>query len=257
VTGDRKSTSQLKNKPLRQAGQSADEERNRIIDEGIMPLVIISLVVVFFAVLEWYRSLVDVPPRPVLATVLAVGVIAYSFFKGARLTREARSWRLGRDGERRVGQLLDTLHTPTCFVLHDIVGDRFNVDHVVVSEKGIFVIETKAYSKPGGDKRVRFDGSRLTIDGLGDKTNAIDQARANANWIANRLKASTGKDYPVRPVVLFPDWFCEPMPKGCAVWALEPKGFLGFFEREKAKIPPEEVHWARERLEAYIRGAAD
>jgi hypothetical protein len=49
---------------------------------------------------------------------------------------------------------------------HDIVGDSFNVDHVVISAKGIYVIETKTYSKPAsGAANITYDGQQLLVNG--------------------------------------------------------------------------------------------
>ena len=51
-------------------------------------------------------------------------------------------------------------------VFHHIIADGFHVDHVVISSKGIHVIETKTYSKPKGrDASVRYDGRKLVVDG--------------------------------------------------------------------------------------------
>jgi hypothetical protein len=60
-----------------------------------------------------------------------------------RQRRQLAKLRLGRDGERVVGQFLEDLREDWARVFHDVPGDRFNLDHVVLSLNGFFVIETK------------------------------------------------------------------------------------------------------------------
>ena len=48
-----------------------------------------------------------------------------------------------------MGQLLENLRADGARVFHDLVGEGLNIDHVVVSPHGIFVLETKTWSKPG------------------------------------------------------------------------------------------------------------
>lgn len=48
--------------------------------------------------------------------------------------RKSKQLKLARDGEKIVGQYLDDLKEKGNCVLHDIIGENFNVDHVVLSE---------------------------------------------------------------------------------------------------------------------------
>lgn len=55
---------------------------------------------------------------------------------------------------------------------HDVPADGFNLDHVVISPRWIYVIETKTISKSAGDARVgagaegdcRVDGAGGRVD---------------------------------------------------------------------------------------------
>ena len=150
--------SPLKDKPLRQAGQSVQDQLNNLIDDTVAPYIWAPIIFVAFTVYGWYLWITKTIPNPLLLTVITVAVVIYSVFKVSRAQKEIANLKQGRDGERVVGRLLDSLQGNNCFVLHDIVADGFNLDHVVVSEKGVFAIETKTYSKPPGDSQVRFDG---------------------------------------------------------------------------------------------------
>ena len=60
------------------------------------------------------------------------------------------SIKLGRDGERVVAEHLQQLVGAGWRVFHDIQGDGFNIDHVVIGAGGISAVETKTRSKPVG-----------------------------------------------------------------------------------------------------------
>src|SRR5262245_40064800 len=62
--------------------------------------------------------------------------------------KSIRSWRVGAAGERRLGEALDALRDEGMAVLHDrrMPGTRANIDHVVISSGGVFVIDAKRYS---------------------------------------------------------------------------------------------------------------
>jgi hypothetical protein len=46
-----------------------------------------------------------------------------------------------------VGQYLETLRARGYRVLHDLIGDGFNVDHALIGPDSIFTVETKTYHK--------------------------------------------------------------------------------------------------------------
>ena len=51
-------------------------------------------------------------------------------------------------------------------MVHDLIGENFNVDHVLLGPADIFTVETKTLSKPArGKAEVRYDGQTLTVNG--------------------------------------------------------------------------------------------
>jgi hypothetical protein len=137
------------------------------------------------------------------------------------------------------------------------VGDGFNLDHVVLSSQGVFVVETKTLTKPAkGSPTVSFDRETVLINGFEPKRNPVTQAQANARWLGEMLRASTGKEFPVRPVVLFPGWFVEPLPKGSSVWVLNPQALPSFIQHESTRINESDLHLAAFHLARYIRAHA-
>lgn len=51
-------------------------------------------------------------------------------------------------------------------MFHDVVGDGFNVDHILIGPAGVFTVETKTHSKPKGNSQIVFDGETIRIDGF-------------------------------------------------------------------------------------------
>ena len=145
-----------------------------------------------------------------------------------------------------------------CRVFHDILGDGFNVDHVVLSPHGIFVIETKTISKPGRTSpqpTIKLTSSGILAGGADLGAAPVDQARAAARWVFRLLEEGTGKTYPVKPCVVFPGWFVEPMGKeyGQSVWVLNPKALPTFIANEPIRIQDADLHLAAFQLSSYIR----
>jgi hypothetical protein len=59
--------------------------------------------------------------------------------------RHVDAWRSGASGERAVGRRLEALRAQGILVMHDrrVPGRRTNIDHIVVSSAGVFVVDTK------------------------------------------------------------------------------------------------------------------
>ena len=248
--------SPLKDPPLRMPGQSLGEEIQRVFDDEWMPYFLATLVFCVFAALEWLRYYRPLPPSPRLMTAIAVLLLGFTAIRITRMRPKIRALRLGMEGEQVVGQLLEELRADGATVFHDICAKDFNVDHVVVSSKGIFVIETKTRSKPKGRRvTVRYDGEKLSVNGNAPSRDPIKQVLANSAWVQELVKKSTGKSFPVRPVVLFPGWYVETENANAhdKVWVLNPKCLLSFIQHEKVDLPPEDVNLITYHLSRYIR----
>lgn len=249
--------SPLKSKPLRVAGQSLDHELAEFFDDHIMaPLVVATLLWVMVGV-EWYRHFFPYSPDPWLFTALAVGVTAYIAWRVVGMFRKFKALKLGRDGERAVGEFLERFREIGFHVFHDIPGDKFNVDHVLIGPKGVFVVETKTLSKPArGEAKITFDGKQVLVMGREPERNPIVQARALANWLCDILLQSTGRKVSVRPIVTYPGWFIDPPPKGTRsdVWVLNTKVIPDFIEYEREVLTPEDVKLLSFHLSRYVRG---
>lgn len=124
----------------------------------------------------------------------------------------------GLDAELAVGQELDQLMRQGAAVFHDVPGEGFNIDHVVIARQGVFSVETKGYSKraehPGrAGATVTFDGQTLAFPGWSTRK-PLEQAERQAQWLTRWLGSATGMEVAVLPVVALPGWFVERSGRG-------------------------------------------
>jgi hypothetical protein len=251
------SKSPLKEPLLRLPGQSIDEQIDRLFNERLLNYLLGALIFFLLALIGWIQALNQSRLNPWLMSIIATPVIAYCAFRFWQTLKEIKRLKLGRDGERTVAEQLDVLKRQGAIVFHDLVADGFNLDHVVLSSRGVFVVETKTNTKPlKGSPSVTFDGKTLLVNGFEPERNPVTQAQGNAKWLAQMLLASTGKEFPVRPVVLFPGWFVEPFPKGSSVWVLNPQALPSFIQHEPTRINESDLHMAAFHLARYIRARA-
>lgn len=176
----------------------------------ILPLVAGGLVL---KILAW-----SFPASTTLVLVLALTsfvfflLLCVRFFQ-ARLQRRADDY-LGFIGERYVAEWLDPLKAAGWFLFHDVPFDgatgKFNIDHVAVGPRGVWVVETKTYRK-GKPKEGRkahevvFDG-RQVIWPWSEDSDSVQQAIDSARDLTNWLNTMTGKTYPVSAVLAIPGY---------------------------------------------------
>ena len=248
--------SPLKAKPLRNPGSSLEQEiYERVLDKILHPLMI-AFCFGTLAGFEWWRWYFDVPPKPVFFTVLGAGGIAYFLWSLYRERQHLARLRLGRDGERAVGQFLESLRAQGAHVFHDYPGDGFNLDHIVVHRSGIYVVETKTYSKPDrGDARITFDGQTVLVDGRPPDRDPVAQVAAGCTWLANLVRESTGRCFTPRPVLAFPGWYVQTTGNGNEglVWAVEPKMIPPKLHAAPTVIEAADVRMIAGHLSRYAR----
>lgn len=141
--------SPLKTKTLPQAGQSLHGRLGDLVWNEILTYVVLMIVFVLWAAAEWVCYIFNVSRSPYLFTGMAGAVVVYDVFKIRRARMLVSQMRLGLAGERAVGEILDELRANRYEVFHDLQGNEFNVDHVLIGPTGVFALETKTLSKPG------------------------------------------------------------------------------------------------------------
>jgi len=152
-----------------------------------------------------------------LAVLLALTV---SVWRAARQWRRRCDYFLGWFGERMTAEKLRPLELQGYHVYHDVPAESgkrgFNLDHVVVGPTGVTLVETKTRRKGNArqgykDHEVIFDGTRLDWPWGADR-HGIQQAVAEADWLAKWIRNCTGLNVPVRPVLSLPGWYVRESP---------------------------------------------
>lgn len=144
----------------------------------------------------------------VVGAVALFGSGAYAFAKNWKQRQAAED---GLVAERVTGMQLNRLLEHGCLILHDLPGDGFNIDHVVISPRGVYAVETKSFRKPSAKVEdpftVRYDGSVLTFPDF-IETSAIEQSERYAQWLSRYLREGQ-IDAPVTPALALPGWMVE------------------------------------------------
>lgn len=250
--------SPLTAKPLRNPGQSVDEAIDTLLDDEAGKYILLLIAPVTLAVVEWLRWFLHTPLSPWPYTLIALAASPYAVYRLIKLKKKLKQLKLGRDGEKAVGQYLESFREEGFKIFHDIPGGKFNLDHVLIGPKGILVVETKTYSKPAkGKPIIVYDGNRLIIDGGKPTDAALNQANAQAAWLKQLLIESTGKSPSVKPVIVFPGWMIESKQAGFdpAVWVLNPKALPSFLKHMPPSLNTEEVSLFSYHLSRSIRAS--
>lgn len=248
--------SPIRDNPLRNPGESLDRYLLEYKFDHLLSYMIMTLVLVIVALFQWLQHLMGTPPHPYLMSGLAFGAFVATSYKYRTVKRRSHAIRQGIAGEKTVGQYLERLREQRAQIFHDVPGDGFNVDHVAIHMSGVYVIETKTYSKPEeGQPTIRFDGERVRMGQRQSTSKPVTQVRAGANWISQILQESTGKKWPVRPVLVFPGWFVEPTAEARSsdVWVLNPKALPSFIEHSANQLTEEKVRLAAYHLSRFVR----
>jgi hypothetical protein len=163
--------------------------------------------------------------------------------------------KLGRDGERAVGQYFDSHVESDASVFHDVPSVGGNIDHVIICSRGIYAIETKTRTKPArSDAIVTVDDGKLLVNGHAPDRDPLIQAKACASDLTRMLERSTGKRFAVQPVVVFPGWFIDDRRASKAsVWVLEPKALPSWIRNNAAVLSGSDVCLATYHLSRHIR----
>lgn len=128
-------------------------------------------------------------------------------------------WRRGWEGERRTGRVLRCLQRDGWDVVHDIeLSDGpgpSNIDHVVVGEAGVFLLDTKWYTGVGslvdGELRSTFPDD---VDERPRTHRLGPRMRAAAADLRDRIRETTGERLWVHAVVVL--W--SPFAQGVATY---------------------------------------
>jgi hypothetical protein len=208
-------------KLLRPPGHSLSVRLDALMDRAISQLIWAMFWTAWAGILAGYIARLLIDPLTLGWMILSVTVLALTVLAGTTLAikayrtlQERRRVRLGLRGEQATAEALHEAALEGLRVFHDIqAGEDWNIDHVAVGSKGVFLMETKARTRLVGKKdepghHVKFDGTALEFPEEVDHA-AVAQARRNAGWLSNFLMQKTGESVPVDTIVVLPGWWVE------------------------------------------------
>ena len=260
--------SPLKKRPRRQAG---DSTHNMIIEaiDRLLPYGIMTITLFTYAGFEF----LDRPRQPWLWLTFAVLFFIITAWKIVKLRPKIKAMRQGRDGERRIGQYLDNefrddLTGKPIRIFHDVPGENFNLDHVIICEKGIYVLETKTLSVPvkGCEKLLYKGGENLYYKDNGNKVpgNPIGQVKAGVKWLRELLRRQyelEEKQFPNLPIrgVLVPAdrYVLNQNISEYDIWVLNQMAFAKFINNVNNLMKPVTVKACGDLIDGYIRRKLD
>jgi hypothetical protein len=184
------------------------------------------------------------------------------------LWHKRQGYFLGWFGERIVAEKLAPLRFSGWRVFHDVPfisnGKPFNMDHIVVGEGGVFVIETKTRRKGGSsnagrDDVVYFDGQALHWPKNKNDESGLRQAELNAQTLTKWIYDEIGERIPASPILAIPGWSLEftgtKTRRQCKVDS--PNWILNTFKDQTPCIPQKTVELIHRRLLAKCRDVED
>jgi len=248
-----KTKSPLTTKPNRLPGQSLQENVNRLTyDQGYF-YVLIALIPWLLIYNEWARYLNPSPPHPYIITVLAGIASAFGFYKLYKVIPEIRNHNRGLSGEHLVGQILERLRAQGFEVFHDVLGEGFNIDHVIIGPPGIFTVETKTFGKPlRGKAIVDYDGQKILMNGVTITRNPIEQAKSQSKWLSKLIQDRTGKRLFIKPIVVFPGWYVTEKVKDPTVLVLNDQRIIPFVTAHEQRMNDSDIKFIAAQLTQYV-----
>jgi hypothetical protein len=189
-------------------------------------------------------------------TGLAIFSLLLMLFTGLRLARLIGSrnmMRLVHESRLATRRVLDPLLKEKYRVFHDVVGDQFSIDHLVVGPKGVFAIQTHARSVSASkqspdDRIVTYNGRELFFP-KGRDHGIVENARMNAEKLSQWLTGQTEEPVAVRAIISLPGWTVrrtssEGMP------IINPKQFASLFEHiQPWQLPASTLESIERRLQ--------
>jgi hypothetical protein len=200
---------------------------------------------------------------PILPTVLLFGLAAATALPGAiyavsayTTMRESHLVRIGLRGEQATAEAIAEAADVGFRTFHDIpAGEDWNIDHVAVGPKGVYLLETKSLKRNGanGDQaehEVKFDGHTLAFP-FGPDRDTVIQARRNAKWLSDYLVRKVGHVIPVDTIVVLPGWSVDG--RNGPIKVMNCNYLTKYLRGQNDKLPPDHVSRIAEALEEKNR----
>ena len=230
-------------KKRRSPGQSLDAEIDRLLVGKTVSYALISLITLCLAMFEWVRWFLDLEASPLWFSLIAALVFVFTYYKVRTYKDGLKRLRLARDGKQVARRYLDRLDGKKYQVVHDLPAGPVKLDHVMVTPHGIFLVNARAEVPRGKDAVIKFDGAMVVVGDEPPDRNPVVDARTSTIWLRKKLKEVTGKDYPVKAVVVYPGWEIANSGdwKESMVWVVNLEVLRKYIDKQPVCISAEEM----------------
>jgi hypothetical protein len=236
----------------RRAGESISEERERRVFDKLPAIVFLPFLFWFLFLITELEQSNPTLRRPVFWLIFAVILTILSAVWLWRLFPIARRFNRGERGERHVADVLEELRSDGYKPIHDIVGDGFNVDHVIVGPGGVFAIETKYRS---GQGEITFrNGEGVFVGDRLEEKDCLKQARGSAKTVSQLIAENCGRREWVTPIVVFVgDWKIRNEWRDTDTRVFTPDGLLRYIRNQQPQFTRNEIQLIASHLERSVK----
>jgi hypothetical protein len=170
---------------------------------GIIVLVVALIAIIVIAIILSNAKALGIGGGALLLLIFVPKLIEIFVGKYDRKnTRMVKRASRGAVAEEEIGDLLSKLDEDQFLVLHDINSDYGNIDHLVLSQKGIFLIETKSHHG-----KVSTEDGKVLVNGRETEKDFISQTLKNSYWLKELIKTELGLDVWINPLLVFTNAF--------------------------------------------------
>lgn len=234
-------------KVRRRPGESLRALRESLVDDNLPAIVFVPFT--FWFVWVTHRVLPgSLRNQSGFWLLLAMLATVGSAVAWIRLLNKARCLNRGELGEKVVGDAIDELRRFGYHPIHDIVRDKYNIDHVVVGPAGVFAIETKFRS---GSGTICFrNGQGLFLGTRPTEKDVLAQARGYALEVSRIIQDRCGWFEFVKPVVVFVgDWHVKDDWQTTDARVFTPRGLQRYIESQQPRLVRREIEQIAAELE--------
>ena len=244
--------------PDKQAGESLRKRKDKIWDDEILPAVMIPGMFLVNSITLWSYYLFNHQITLfdcLFITLVTLVLILWGIKKYKNAKKDIGYVKKGIEGEVYIGTVLERLRSlGNTEIFHDIEADGFNIDHLVLSERGIFLIETKNWMDKNGST-IKFDGKNIISNGY-RSDQVINNVNSYGKWLENLFNELTGKNHwDIIKVIIFPSRFINSY-QGMGssdVWVLQEKAFMKWFENRNKRMYENEFLLLSKCLKDYLK----
>ena len=191
---------------------------------------------------------------PAFFMMWVTGVVVVFFCLMRFAAQRANNWSRGMQGEIITAyELAEAVRRDNWHVFHGLripsIGD---IDHIIVSPKGVFAIETKT---PRGNNKIIYENGEVRVDKRPPlrNPNPIKQAQDNAEKLGELIQQKIGIRVQPTPIVCFPGMFVDSKEAKPEVMVMNPKLIRNSLPSEDS-LSEDQVRKIANALKKEIRG---